>query len=293
MVRDVYTVSAEQDAASLAAQLKPDLVLVLQGDSFPIHQVNALRTMGCKTAVWFTDDPYVTDLTKNIAPHYHYVFTQELSCLSYYKKLGCAQVHYLPLAVNTKVFHYQKEVVSKPIDVCFMGAGWNNRISLFDELAPYLSTINAIIVGSLWERLKNYHLLFDKIRFGFLPPEESSRLINQSKIVINNHRAHDDSTLFSLNSNNLPGYSVNPRTFEISACCAFQLSDVRQELYRYYEVGKEIVTYSSPEDLFEKIKYYLVNEEERNRISQKAYMKTLKCHTYAQRIASLLKVIFE
>jgi spore maturation protein CgeB len=292
MVNGVYAASAEEDVVSLSSQLKPDLVFVLQGDTFPIQQVNAIKDMGILTAIWFTDDPYVIDITKDIAPYYHFVFTQELNCVSYYQKLGCLQVHYLPLAVNTKVFQYQKKIEKKPIDVCFMGAGWNNRISLFDELAPYLAKINSILVGSLWDRMNNYHLLSDKIRFGFLPPEESSYLINESKIVINNHRAHDDSTLFSLNSNKMPALSVNPRTFEISACCAFQLTDVRKELHRYFEVGKEIVTYSSSTDLREKIKYYLAHEEERKKIAQRAYIKTLKHHTYAQRIAFLLKVIF-
>ena len=185
-----------------------------------------------------------------------------------------------------------REDNSFPIDVCFMGAGWTNRISLFDQIAFYLSKKNTLIVGRFWERMQNYHLLSDKIRIGFLSPNESASLINQSKIVINNHRAYDDSTLFNKNSNKLPALSINPRTFEISACCTFQLSDVRQELHRYYEVGKEIETYSSPSELIEKIDYYLDHDEERNTIAQKGHLQTLKHHTYMKRLTTLLKVIF-
>ncbi|MDM5356499.1 glycosyltransferase [Peribacillus sp. ACCC06369] len=292
LVREVYTAKAEQDVVSLAAEFRPDLVLVLLGDTFPIDQVNAIREMGIKTAVWFTDDPYYTDVMTNIAPHYHYVFTQELSCVSYYQLLGCPQVHYLPLAVNTKIFHYQRERKDNFIDVCFMGAGWNNRISLFDEIAPFLSKKNTLIVGSRWDRMRNYHLLSDKIHFGFLSPSASARLMNQSKIVINNHRLYDDTTLFNRNSNKLPALSINPRTFEISACGAFQLSDIRQELPRYYEIGKEIETYTSPSELTEKIDYYLNHDEERNTIAQSGYIQTLKSHTYAKRLATLLKLIY-
>lgn len=294
LVSEVYTAKAEQDAVNLAAVIMPDLVLVLCGDTFPIKQVNVIRAMGIKTAVWFTDDPYITDITTNIAPHYQYVFTQELSCVSYYQMLGCRHVHYLPLAVNTKVFYHRikSEDNSIPLDICFMGAGWNNRISLFDQIASYLSKKNTLIVGSLWDRLRNYHILSDKIRFGFLSPEESVCLINQSKIVINNHRSYDDSTLSNRNSNKLPALSINPRTFEISACCAFQLSDVRQELNRFYEVGKEIETYSSPSELIEKIEYYLNHEERRDMIARRGHVKTLKNHTYPKRLETLLKVIF-
>ena len=224
LVSEVYTASAKQDVAKIAAQIMPDLVLVLLGDSVPIEQVKTIRSMGIKTAVWFTDDPYVTDMTKNIAPFYHYVFTQELSCVSYYQLLGCPQVHYLPLAVNTKVFHPNSEANSlQHVDVCFMGTAWNNRITLFDQIAPDLSNKNTLIVGRYWQRMKNYHLLSDKIRLTVLSPGESALLMKQSKIVINNHRAYDDNTLFSKNSNKLPAFSINPRTFEISARGPFNL----------------------------------------------------------------------
>jgi spore maturation protein CgeB len=294
LVHEVFTAEAEQDVASLAAEIMPDLVLVLLGDTFPINQVKAIRAKGIKTAVWLTDDPYYTDVTTKYTPYYQYVFTQELSCVSYYQSLGCTQVHYLPLAVNANVFHYQRENAdnSLPIDVCFMGAGWNNRIALFDEIASYLSKKNTLIIGSRWKLMKNYPLLSNKIRIAFLSPHDSARLINQSKIVINNHRLHDDTTLFNLNSNKLPALSINPRTFEIFGCGAFQLSDIRPELKRYYDIGKEIETYTSASELVEKIDYYLSHNEERNAIAQRGYMKTMKYHTYTKRLETLLNLIF-
>lgn len=294
LVREAHAAVVGEDVVKIAAEIRPDLVLVLLGDTLPIDQVMAIRAKGIKTAVWFTDDPYYLDVTKNFAPYYHYVFTQELSCVSYYQLIGCSQVHYLPLAVNTKVFYYQeaRNDQSLPIDICFMGAGWNNRISLFDEIAPYLSKKNTLIVGSRWNLMKNYHLLADKIQFGFQPADESARMINQSKIVINNHRPYDDNTLFSLNGCKLPGLSINPRTFEISACNTFQLTDVRQELHRYFEVGKEIETYSSPTELIEKIEYYLSHEKERKTIASRGHSRTLKYHTYRKRLEYLLNVIY-
>jgi spore maturation protein CgeB len=293
LTREVYTAKAEQNVVNLVAQVKPDLVLVLLGDTFPVEQVNAIRSMGVKTAVWFTDDPYYTDVTAKVAPYYQYVFTQEISCLSFYPLLGCRQVHYLPLAVNTSVFHYLGENDSFNTDVCFMGTAWNNRIALFDQLAPYLSNKNTLIVGPDWNRMQNYHLLSSKIRLEVLSPEESALLINKSKIVINNHRPFNDTTVFSHNSRNFPAVSINPRTFEISACGAFQLTDVRQELNRDYEMGKDIETYTSPTELIEKIEYYLSHDAERSAIARSGHSKTLKNHTYQKRLLTLLKVVFE
>ncbi|WCK56180.1 glycosyltransferase [Aneurinibacillus sp. Ricciae_BoGa-3] len=292
LVKEVYTAQVDQNPLSYVAQLKPDLVLVLLGDTFHIDQVSAIRSMGIKTAVWFTDDPYYTDVTIQFAPHYDFVFTQELSCVSFYHAYGCFRVHYLPLAVNTRVFHYHRQDHSFNTDVCFLGTAWNNRISLFDQIAPYLSTKKTLIVGPDWHRLQNYHLLSDKIRLEVLSPEQSAHLINTSKIVINNHRAYDDDTLFSKNSRKLLAYSINPRTFEISACGAFQLTDVRQELPSCYLPRKELETYSSPSELIEKIDYYLRHEKERNAIALRGLNRTLNEHTYSKRLKELLTRVF-
>lgn len=292
LVSLVYVTDANNNVAYLATKYKVDLVLVLLGDTLPVYQVAEIVKQGIKTAVWFTDDPYYTDVTSTYAHFYHYVFTQEVSCVPFYRQLGCHNVYHLPLAANTKYFHHQKKANSYLFDVCFLGTGWNNRIVLFNEIASYLSTKKTLIVGPNWNKMKNYHLLQDKIRLEGLSPEESAHLMNCSKIVINHHRSHNDNTLFKKNSNQLPAYSVNPRTFEISACGAFQLTDIRRDLPQHYAIGKEIETYSSSLELIQKIEYYLKNDKERNAIAERGLKKTLNNHTYMNRVTTLLKTIF-
>lgn len=59
------------------------------------------------------------------------------------------------------------------------------------------------------------------------------------------------------------------------------------DLAKEYEDGKEIVFYTSMEDLKEKIDYYLSHPEERERIRAAGYNKTRKEYTYTQRIKEL------
>ena len=68
MVSELYTANFDQDVVELSAKIMPDLLLVLLGDAFPIEKVLAIRSMGIKTAVWFTDDPYYTDVTSRYCP---------------------------------------------------------------------------------------------------------------------------------------------------------------------------------------------------------------------------------
>lgn len=112
-----------------------------------------------------------------------------------------------------------------------------------------------------------------------------------SQIVINLHRSPDDES-YNLNSRKIPALSVNPRTFEIAACGAFQLSDERADLSSLYAPGEEMITYSSPEDFLAKVEYYLRNPEQRSEIALRAMQRTLRDHTYEARLQKMFEIVF-
>jgi spore maturation protein CgeB len=292
LVREIITATPTENIINLTVQTHPDLVLVLLGDQTPYEQILAIRNMGIKTAVWLTDDPYYTDVTTLYAQYYDFIFTNELSCVSLYQTLGCPQVHYLPFAANTNIFYPNHVDTTYLRDICFIGTAWNNRISFFDSVAKYLANMNIIIIGPLWNKLMNYSLLSNKIIPTGIPCTTTANYFNGAKIVINLHRSHDDETLFKKNTRNLDAYSINPRTFEISACGAFQLTDVRQDLNSYYTPGYDIATYASPNEFIEKIIYYLQHEDERYEIAFRGFQKTMREHTFRTRMVKMLKIIF-
>ncbi|PGZ95619.1 spore maturation protein cgeB, partial [Bacillus pseudomycoides] len=63
-VQHLEVASQNQDLLAIANTLKPDLVLVFAGWSLPINVLKELKNKGIRTATWFTDDPYFTDLTQ-------------------------------------------------------------------------------------------------------------------------------------------------------------------------------------------------------------------------------------
>ena len=85
-VRVVHVADAKQ-IAEQASLVRPDWVLVLNGlHVFPenhLEQIDAVRAMGIRTAIWFADDPYVTEDTVTIAPRYDAVLTHELTPFNY------------------------------------------------------------------------------------------------------------------------------------------------------------------------------------------------------------------
>lgn len=292
LVKEAIAVNPSESVKDLALRTRPDLVLVLLGDRFEGKVVEAIRESGIKTAVWLTDDPYYTDETVKYASHYDFVFTNESSTVSLYRNLGCRSVHYLPMAANSSVF-YPRRVDGKYLsDICFIATAWNNRIAFIDRIAMFLKNKNVKIIGPLWDQLKNYSILSDKIYPTGISAEETAKYFCGAKIVINLHRSHDDQTLFSKNSRNLEAYSLNPRTFEISACGSFQLTDVREDLESLYTPGRDIETFSSTQEFVGKINYYLRNERKRREIALQGLKTALQEHTYHYRLMKLLNIVF-
>lgn len=293
LVSELVVVNPSDDIAVMVDTIQPDLVLALNGIVLPAEQVKAIREKGFKTAIWFTDDPYYTDWTISIAPHYEYVFTLELNCLAFYRDLGCRHVHYLPFGLDPTIFRPKRVDTSYHTDICFIGTAYWNRVALIDRMASYLSKKNVLILGWWWDRLQNYSLLSTKIRLGeWMSAEETANYYNGAKIVINLHRSTDDDSI-NRNGLKLPALSVNPRTFEIAGCGTLQLSDERQDMSNYFTPGVEISTYTSSEDLISKLDYYLNNEEARREIALKGLQRTLQHHTYRKRLIQMLTVIFE
>jgi spore maturation protein CgeB len=274
---------------------QPDLVLVLNGmHNFPAHypdDIDRLRLSGIKTAVWFADDPYYSDLSIELAPHYEYVFTHELAALSYYQEAGASQVYYLPLAVHEGLFRPMPVSRQYMSDVCFIGTGFPNRIALFNQLVPYLAHKKVVIVGALWHHLKQYRLLSNSIIKGWMPAEETAKYYNGASIVINCHRSPID-PVYNRNSREMPAYSINPRTYEISACGTLQLTDIRQDLFSLYTPEEDLITYETADELIEKIENYLQDEEERRNIALQGLKRTMQEHTFATRIRRMMQIIF-
>ncbi|MFC5528499.1 CgeB family protein [Cohnella yongneupensis] len=280
----------KQDIAFIASQARPDLMLVLDGMNLPPEKVTAVRALGIKTAIWFTDDPYYTDITAGIAPHYDCVFTLERNCLPFYQTLGCARVYYLPLGVFPPAFRPFNPRQALRGDITFIGSAYWNRVYFFERLIPLIARHKLYISGLWWDRLSNYTKYkghFD--HQAWQDPSKTCERYNANKIVINAHRSTDDES-YNMNKAKVAAVSPNPRTFEISASGTLQMTDMRQDLEQFYVPGVEVVTYDSPQDLANKAEYYLHHESERQEIALRGLYRTMRDHTYASRLNQLFDV---
>ncbi|MFC0329323.1 glycosyltransferase [Paenibacillus sepulcri] len=292
MVGQLSVTNSTEPVSDIAKQLRPDLVIVLDGLQFNVYHADEMRRAGIRTAIWFTDDPYYTDITGPLSLHFDEVFTLELNCVEMYRNLGCPRVYYLPLGAYPAEFRPRNPKLTQRHEICFVGSAYVNRLAFFDQITRYLATKDTLISGIWWERLKDFKLMSKHIELGrWMGPGETADTYNGAKIVINMHRAHDDET-FNNNSAAVTAVSPNPRTFEISACAALQLTDIRSDLGSFYTPGVDIVTYSSPQEMVDKIEYYLHHEDERREIAMRGMYRTMTEHTYVHRLDMMLGILF-
>lgn len=83
------------------------------------------------------------------------------------------------------------------------------------------------------------------------------------------------------------------RIWDILGCGGFLLTNYQAEIPDYFEIGRDLETYESLEELEEKVHYYLSHEEERVEIAINGYEKVAKYHTYEIRLSQMIKLLTE
>jgi len=69
------------------------------------------------------------------------------------------------------------------------------------------------------------------------------------------------------------------------------LTDRKDNLGELFEIGKEVVAYSTAEEAAELIQYYLAHPDEAQAIARAGQARTLREHTYRHRMEELVPVL--
>ena len=105
------------------------------------------------------------------------------------------------------------------------------------------------------------------------------RVLARSRIAINRH-------------GDVAGdHANNMRLYEATGVGTLLLTDAKRNFADLFEPGKEVITYSSEDELVKMIRRYLANEDERLEIARAGQARTLSEHTYARRMEELVEIL--
>lgn len=82
------------------------------------------------------------------------------------------------------------------------------------------------------------------------------------------------------------------RIWDVLGCGGFLITNYQEELTDHFTPGVELETFASKEELLDKCEYYLTHEEERLKIAKAGYEKVKANHTYQNRVADLIKIVY-
>jgi len=86
-------------------------------------------------------------------------------------------------------------------------------------------------------------------------------------------------------------FANNMRLYEATGVGTLLLTDHKDNVHTLFEPGKELVVYKSAEECVELITYYLEHEEERKDIAKAGQRRTLKEHTYFNRMQEFVELV--
>jgi len=183
------------------------------------------------------------------------------------------------------VFSAQKNVINKfPHQAFWVPAG----SSIHEKDLKINRDIKCAFIGSIVPGLHSKRKeIIDYLKvnipdfqcFSNIFLEEKSKLSSRVKIMVNQSLRND----------------LNFRVFESMSCGCMLITDklIDNGLEDLFEDGKEIVTFSSKEELKEKIQYYLLRETELNEIAKRGQEKVLKYFTHEKILKYVFNILFE
>ena len=171
---------------------------------------------------------------------------------------------YLPEGANPEI--HKPYDLEKTIDVSFVGQCYGNRPTIIHALKDRGIHVEAFGYG--WPN-------------GPLPMEDMIRMYSKSKINLGfgGVAGHQDT------------YCLKGRDFEITMSGGLYLTEHNPELEKVYDVGKEIITYTSFDDLVAKISYLLSNPEEAERIRKRGFQRAHTEHTWEMRFEKIFMLM--
>jgi len=173
---------------------------------------------------------------------------------------------YLGMAANPDQLYPNK--IEKVYDLGFIGRHYGERAYWLDRISKFCAKNN--------------------LKFKFPLSHGEKMFLSQNQI---NNAYNSTKINLSFAPKEPVGRIVNLRTYEICMSGNFQLMQYTPCVEEIFELDKEIVCWKNKDDLFEKILYYLENEDEREKIAKKGYKRAIENYTWTKRFEKVSSIL--
>lgn len=282
----------EQELFQEIENFAPEYVFTIHGINMSWPVVTYIRNSGAKMGIWFVDDPYDVDESKQKLFGYDFIFTNESECVPVYQRHGYSKVFYLALGTSPQQFFPDTPPPQYHSDICLVGSPFPRRVEILNFLITHLPQRRIKVVGPEWRR---YGLKGTDLIEHHVPPDDMRRFYSGARINLNIHRDAKEqfASWHNLNTETIPAHSPNNRTFDIAACRGFQLVDFRPMLAGFFDLNNEMAVFHDPNDLLNKVNHYLQLPHETQRIATNAYQRAVHHHRFENRLGQMFDIALD
>ncbi|MFL9710802.1 glycosyltransferase [Methylobacillus sp. Pita1] len=212
-------------------------------------------------------------------PVYKKIFSCSKVTADFFNKTRNLDAKFVPFGANF-IAKPSSSDEGKKHDVLFVGSGDLRRILVLESVSEHIS-----IFGNRWKR--NYPLmskaLIERVDDHAVWGSDLYELLQSSKIILNITRGPYYAA----------GTGVNLRIFEALAAGCFLITDYCDEVAELFKPGEEIETFNGPQELQEKVNFYLAHPEKRMAIAQQGHAAYLKSFTWEARAQEMQMLMLQ
>ena len=266
-------------------RLRPDFLVVFKGTAVAPETLAEARRRGVWSCNFWPDVSTVGHwgVDQRIFGLFDHLFTtKSFGIADLEARLGLTNVSFLPPASDPLVHRpiaSDRSLAGKP-EVSFLGRRSPQKEGLLAALADAIGPERLAVWGDGWD-LAESPALRRAVRGGPVYGDFYAMATGESRINL------------GLLSEKVPGASsgdlITARTFQIPASGGFLLHERTAELARYFEEGREVACFGDPDELVEKVQYYLDDEPERARIAEAGHRRCVRENRWSHRAAVIVE----
>ena len=264
---------------------RPDVFLSIKGACLDPGTLTTIKRQGALLAMFYPDVAFDhRGVDTRSFELYDFIFTTKRFHLPWMQaNVRGPRIHHVDHGYSTRT-HLADEpfdLAGARFDVGFVGnhSAYKQRwLAALVALRPHLTIA---IAGPNWIRPTRGSILEDKV-VGEMTGASYRRFISRCRINVALHHGPTTS-----------GWSddVSTRTFEIPAARGFMLHIDNDEVRVLFDVGREIDTFVVPEDLAEKIDFYLAHPERRGAMIDAAFRRAVPAYSYDARAMQMAELM--
>lgn len=268
---------AEKRLLETVSRFQPTLILVILGSQLSPKTVELMRQRTKAPIVcWCQDQMTTLGRQYLLGAGYDAVFVKDRYMQDLFSRMiRSTQFHYLPEACNPRV---------------------HRPVSLTDDDRVHFGC-DVMIAGSLYYyrqeillQLREFDVKVWGGTFDWMVRRLPGMYMGREVVLDDKARAARAATI-SLNTLHYAEINgLNCRAFELAGCGAFQLISAKPVVAEHFEIGKEIETFATVDELVDKVRHYLAHPELAEHIANRAQERARHEHTYAHRLRRIFEV---